>query len=56
MLQHVRDQVRQLREGEVRGRVREDMQDSPEVAGIQPHCQDVQETSCQGLQSSVLSE
>ena len=56
MLQHLRDQVHQLRQGEVRRRVREDLSDCSEAQDLQPHRQDVQETSGQGLLLPDLSQ
>ena len=56
VLQHLRDQVHQLRQGEVRGRVREDLSDCSEAQDLQPHRQDVQETSGQGLLLPDLSQ
>ena len=41
VLQHVRDQVHQLRPREVPGGLCEDLQNCPEVPGLQPHCEDV---------------
>ena len=55
MLQHLRDQVHQLSQGEVPGCVREDLQDSPEVPGLQSHSADVQETPGERVQYPDLS-
>ena len=49
VLQHLCHSVHRLCQGEVRGGLHQDMQNSHEGKNIQPHHKGVQETSGQGL-------